>query len=134
MTELCDLLEVKKTNTAPYRPQSDGLVERFNRTLIAMLSKLCTDKQTDWDTHLPYIMCAYRATRNESTGFSPNHLFLGREVTLPIDLMYRNPDEVPYGCQNEYVEWVTLVYGSYEHVPISYGVVTLLEATGYCRL
>ena len=29
-------------------------------------------------------------------------------------------------------EWVTLVYGSYEHVPISYGVVTLLEANGYC--
>ena len=31
-------------------------------------------------------------------------------------------------------EWVTLVYGSYEHVPISYGVVTLLKANGYCRL
>ena len=30
-------------------------------------------------------------------------------------------------------EWVTLVYGSYEHVPISYGVVTLLKANGYCR-
>ena len=34
-------------------------------------------------------------------------------------------------CVNE---WVTLVYGSYEHVPISYGVVTLLKANGYCRL
>ena len=31
-------------------------------------------------------------------------------------------------------EWVTLVYGSYEHVPISYAVVTLLEANGYYRL
>ena len=106
MTEMCALLEVKKTNTPPYRPQSDGLVERFNRTLINMLSKFCTEEQTDWDTHLPYLMCAYRATRNESTGFSPNHLFLGREVTLPIDLMFRNPEEVPYGCHNEYVEWI----------------------------
>ena len=31
-------------------------------------------------------------------------------------------------------EWVTLVYGSYEHVPISYGVVTLFKANGYYRL
>ena len=27
-------------------------------------------------------------------------------------------------------EWVTLVYGSYEHVPISYGVVPLFKADG----
>ena len=31
-------------------------------------------------------------------------------------------------------EWVTLVYGSYEHVPILYGVVTLFKANGYCIL
>ena len=28
-------------------------------------------------------------------------------------------------------EWVTLVYGSYEHVPISYGVVPLFKAGYY---
>ena len=31
-------------------------------------------------------------------------------------------------------EWVTLVYGSYEHVPISYAVVPLFKANGYYRL
>ena len=31
-------------------------------------------------------------------------------------------------------EWFTLVYGSYEHVPISYGVGTLFKANGYNRL
>ena len=43
-----------------------------------------------------------------------------------------------YGCISrvtmEHEEWVTLVYGSYNHVPISYGVVTLMEANFYCRL
>ena len=32
MTELCQLLEVQRTRTCPYHPQSDGLVECFNRT------------------------------------------------------------------------------------------------------
>ena len=37
--EVCELLGINKTRTSPYHPQSDGMVERFNRTLEAMLSK-----------------------------------------------------------------------------------------------
>ena len=35
----------------------------------------------------PTVMSAYRATEHDSTGFTPCKLFLGREVTLPIDLV-----------------------------------------------
>ena len=38
MKETCQLLGVQKTRTSPYHPQSDGLIERFNRTLFNMLS------------------------------------------------------------------------------------------------
>jgi transposase InsO family protein len=34
------LLGIKKTNTTAYHPQTDGLVERFNRTLLDMLAKI----------------------------------------------------------------------------------------------
>ena len=36
--DICQLIDVKKTHTTPYHPESDGLVERLNRTLIDMLS------------------------------------------------------------------------------------------------
>ena len=39
MQEVCSVLGVKKVNTTAYHPQTDGLVERFNRTLINMLAK-----------------------------------------------------------------------------------------------
>ena len=38
MSEVCKLLGIHKANTTAYHPQTDGLVERFNRTLTAMLS------------------------------------------------------------------------------------------------
>ena len=39
MMELYQLLGVQKLNTMAYHPQSDGLLERFNRTLLNMLAK-----------------------------------------------------------------------------------------------
>ena len=36
--EMCHLLDMDKTRTCPYRPQSDGMIERFNRTVAQMLA------------------------------------------------------------------------------------------------
>ena len=47
--EMCRILEIDKTRTTTLRPQSDGMVERFNRTLEAMLSKFVSENQKDWD-------------------------------------------------------------------------------------
>jgi transposase InsO family protein len=109
LKELCKLLQIDKTTTTSYRPQSDGLVERFNLTLQQMLTAFCNkDKRTDWDLALPYVMMAYRSTPQESTGLSPNILMLGRKLRTPIDLQYPPPEDptLEYKCQVEYVEWV----------------------------
>ena len=34
---VCELLEISKTRTTPYRPCSNGQVERYNRTLLQMI-------------------------------------------------------------------------------------------------
>jgi transposase InsO family protein len=85
--DLCRLLGVDKLRTSPYKPSTNGAVERFHRTLNSMLAKVVSQNQKDWDRHLPFVLAAYRASESESTGFTPNRLFLSRELCLPIDLV-----------------------------------------------
>ena len=71
MQELCILLGAHKTCTTPYYPASDGLVERFNRTLLMLLAMFAGEHRDDWDYLLPVVMMAYRSSVHESTGLSP---------------------------------------------------------------
>ena len=84
----CALLGIDKTRTTPYHPQSDGQVERFNRTLKVMLSSYTSENQKDWDQHVPTVMMAYRASPQESTGLSPNMLMFGREVETFLSICF----------------------------------------------
>ena len=95
MTEVCKLLDIEKTRTTPLHPQSDGQVERYNRTLIEMLRGKLRDSQEDWDLQLQPCMMAYRSSVHESTGETPNMLMLGREIEVPLDLMTEPTPETP---------------------------------------
>ena len=68
---------VKKIDTTAYHPQTNGLTERFNRTLTDMLAKRVEKNGKDWDTHLPFVLFAYQASTQESTKESPFYLMYG---------------------------------------------------------
>ncbi len=69
MTDVCKALGIKKLNTTAYHPKCDGLVERFNRTLKAMLRKHASRFGKEWDLNL---YGAYRNTPHEGTGEKPS--------------------------------------------------------------
>ena len=82
---MCHLLGHHQTRTSVYHPQGNGQVERFNRTVQAILAKAVEDDQRDWDLHLPQALLAYCTVVQESTGFTPFHLTFGRSPKLPTD-------------------------------------------------
>ena len=99
------LLSIHKTRTTAYHPQSDGQVERANRTVRSMLTALVNEARDDWDNHSPYILFAYRASVHSTTKCTPNLLMLNHETNLPINLMDPLPEEGP-ACKVRYVEWI----------------------------
>ena len=88
MQEICKLLHIKKTRTSPYHPQCDGLVERFNRTLLDMLATTTRNHPFDWEDQIRKVCMAYNTSVHSSTGYTPFYLMFGRQAKLPIDLMY----------------------------------------------
>ena len=93
--EMCRLLGIRKTRTTAYNPKSDGLVERFNRTLVNVVAILLEEDRgsREWDELLPYATSAYISSPQESTGESPNMMMLGRETSLPVDLTMPAPPQ-----------------------------------------
>ncbi|XP_053351273.1 uncharacterized protein LOC128520866 [Clarias gariepinus] len=91
---VCERLGVKKTRTTPLHPQSDGLVERFNRTLTTQLAVLTSARQKDWDEHLPLVLWAYRTAVQESSQLTPAALMFGRELRTPVDLVFGPPPQI----------------------------------------
>ena len=68
-----------------YYPQCNGLVERFNKSIVSMIRKFVNENHTNWDDLIDYVLWHYNTTRQDSTGFSPYELVFGREPVLLID-------------------------------------------------
>ncbi|CAF0924945.1 unnamed protein product, partial [Didymodactylos carnosus] len=85
--EMLNILGIRHRTTALYHPQSN-LSERVNRTLKPMLAIFAQKDKQSWDIRLPQLALAIRTAINESTGQTPAFLMYGRELRLPLDLMY----------------------------------------------
>lgn len=89
--ELCRQLGIKKTRTTPYHPQSDGMVERFMRTLKDMVAKYVDTQGLTWDESVKAYTMAYNSAVHNTTGYSPFFLIHGFEPRLPIDVVLGMP-------------------------------------------
>ena len=82
-----ELMGVAKIHGAAFHPQSQGLVERQNQTIVTIV-RIMAEKQEDWIKHIAAAEMAYNGTRHETTGETPHLLWYGRERATPLGLMY----------------------------------------------
>jgi len=81
-------LVVKHGFTTMYKPNTNGLVKKTNKTLCSMLAKkvkvhvnIC-----DWDLKIHHVVWVYNTTYKTATGYSPFRLTYGMEAFLLIEL------------------------------------------------
>jgi hypothetical protein len=83
---VCKLLRIKKLQTAAFRPESNGGLERSHRVLAEYLRHYVNEGQTNWDQWVPYAMYVYNTTAHSATGYTPFELVYGFQSTLPLTL------------------------------------------------
>ena len=135
-----DLLDVSVISAKGYKNIlvvcdyfSDGLVERFNRTLLAMLAMFVSQEHNNWDDLLPFMMLAYDTTVHTTTGFSLYRLVFGDECNLPGNLVHRElRADPPPGDPGTYALWVQeALYESYDEVRVQQQRATHCQKRNY---
>ena len=68
-------INIKQIFSKPYTPQSQGIVERFNKTLKQRLLLIMTQNSNKkWLLSLESVLLGYNNSKHSSTGFAPEYL------------------------------------------------------------
>ncbi|GFY71744.1 transposon Ty3-I Gag-Pol polyprotein [Trichonephila inaurata madagascariensis] len=77
VSSLVDLCNIDHRFTTAYHPQTNGLTERFNKTLADMLSMYVDAEQKNWEEILPFVTSFYNTAKQRQQVFTPLWPFMG---------------------------------------------------------
>ena len=113
MKDICRLLGIKKLNTTAHHPECDGAVERFNRTLKAMLRKQAARHGAQWDQYIHGVVWAYRNTPHSSTKEKPSYLLFGMDCRSPTQAALLPPKSLRATEISDYQEELVTTLSSW---------------------
>jgi transposase InsO family protein len=101
----CAELGIKKVFTTAYHPQTNGQVERYNRTLVEALRAYVSRRQDDWDEYTSAVTYAYNCRVHSSLGMPPMELVVSRPpVTISLENKPRDEDVAPMTAKREFLQ------------------------------
>ena len=112
----CQTMGIKQIKTFPHHHQTDGMIEHFNAIFKTVLRKLIQNPKVEWDDCLPHMLCTYKGTIYETTGFSPYQMLFGRPIRMPLDQMVHFWKGKEESGQNTTIEFVETLKSNIEAV------------------
>ncbi|CAJ0589222.1 unnamed protein product [Cylicocyclus nassatus] len=98
---------VHKTST-PYHHESNGQVERANRTIQELISMATKDHPDRWDNVIHMITYAYNTSKNSTTKYSPYTVIHGCEPNNPFRAALQLPAR-KFVDENDYASQLTMI-------------------------
>ena len=88
---------LKHCVSSAYHPQTNGLDERFNQTLVNTLKKVVDTSEDEWDKHIPAALYAYRISKQASSKFTPFFLLYNRNPRKAVSFEMDQKDKEANG-------------------------------------
>ncbi|GFU45198.1 transposon Tf2-6 polyprotein [Trichonephila clavipes] len=102
VSSLVDLCNIDHRFTTAYHPQTNGLTERFNKTLADMLSMYVDVEQKNWDEILPFVTFAYNTAKQETTAARAEE---SRQLARVHTLRAQDKDRRRYDSKHQMVSY-----------------------------
>jgi transposase InsO family protein len=104
---VCRELGIAKIFATAYHPQTNGQVERFNRTIINSLRGYVERRQTDWDEYTSAITFGYNCRVHSSLNLAPFELILSRPPpTLSVGPSEAEVQDTPASAKLRFISRV----------------------------
>ncbi|KAD4585406.1 hypothetical protein E3N88_23007 [Mikania micrantha] len=87
----CRELKIKQIFSSVAHPQSNGQVERMNRSIVDGIKARLGREGKNWIDELPSVLWAIRTTEKTSHGKTPFSLTFGSEAVIPAEIGIRSP-------------------------------------------
>lgn len=91
MVSLTKLLGIQRCRTTPYHPQSNGMIERWHRSIKAALR---CHEDDNWVALLPTILLGLRVSVKEDIGYSPAQLLYGTQLRIPGEFFFESSEVI----------------------------------------
>ncbi len=83
MDHLFERCNISRLTTSAFHPETNGQVERFNRTMRKFLQKILDNNTLEWEKWLAPLAISYNTQVHQATKFSPFFLTFLHEPNLP---------------------------------------------------
>lgn len=103
MKRVCKLLNIKKIQTSPYHPESNGALERSHRVLKEYLRNYVNKNLDDWDSYIPFAIFSYNTSVHSGTNYTPHELLYGTPAVLPSNI-FAPSQNITYNFDDYYFE------------------------------
>lgn len=100
MRSILELMKIKHKTTSPYRPQTNGQTERYNRVLGNQFAIFADGHPKTWSKYIDALTFAYNTTIHASHLTTPYYLVHAREPRTALDIAINDATQLALDQDN----------------------------------